>query len=401
MRMTRISAMIALGLATGAMALQGQVPAPPTPPVVPKVVEKLPEWPKEISGKDLKGWLAELKESTDGSVREYAIKVIPQFGPPARRESIKPLLSALRQENDPGVKVHLLMVIGTIGAETPEEAREITEGLRLIIANAGLGSPYRLHATRAMINYGAFGASAVPELKSIVADPSWEIRRAVASALGQVGRVEEKPIDPKKPPAPSLVERKGPNATALATLSDRLSKEKTVAVRLEIVQSMILLGPPGYRTSADYPLAIKPYLTSVNDQLKLEKDKAIVVWLHVLIMLYDGTQLTDATIGKIADNIVGTDYNAKLAAIRALGMLGDRAKPALPKLIEIVKSDDPALIAEAIQCLASMQTVAMPALPELEKIKKDSKEELLKSMAGNAIDIISGRKNVPPVLPKK
>lgn len=401
--MTRISAMIALGLATGATALQGQVPAPtpPTPPAVP-MVETPPDWPKEISGKDLKGWLTELKESTDGSVREYAIKVIPQFGPPARRDSIKPLLAALRQENDPGVKVHLLMVIGTIGAETPEEAREITEALRLVIANAGLGSPYRLHATRAMINYGAFGASAIPELKSIAVDPSWEIRRAVASALGHVGRVDEKPIDPKKPPVPSLVERKGPNATALATLNDRLSKEKTTAVRLEIVQSMILLGPPGYRTSADYPLAIKPYLTSVNDQLKVEKDKAIVVWLHVLIMLYDGTQLNDATIGKIADNIVGTDINAKVAAIRALGMLGDRAKPALPKLIETLKADDPALIAEAIQCLASMQALAIPALPDLEKIKKDSKEELLKTMAGNAIDIISGRKNVPvPVPPKK
>ena len=398
--MTRISAMIALSLATGATALQGQVPAPPTPPAVPMVAEKPPEWPKDISGKDLKGWLTELKESTDGSVREYAIKVIPQFGPPARRESIKPLLAALRQENDPGVKVHLLMVIGTIGAETPEEAREITEGLRLVIANAGLGSPYRLHATRAMINYGAFGASAIPELKSIAADPSWEIRRAVATALGHVGRVEEKPSDPSKLPAPNAVERRGPNATALATLNDRLSKEKTVAVRFEIVQSMILLGPPGYRTSADYPLAIKPYLTSVSEQLKVEKDKAIVIWLYVLVMLYDGTQLNDGTIAKIADNIVGTDYNAKVAAIRALGMLGDRSKPALPKLIEIMKVDDNALIAEAIQCLASMQAIAIPALPELEKIKKDSKEEVLKTMAGNAIDIISGRKNVA-VPPKK
>lgn len=401
MRTTRICAILALGSAIGATPLLGQTPPTPAPPVAAPMVEKPPEWPKEIGGKDLKGWLTELKESTDGSVRELAIKVIPQFGPPARRESIKPLLSALRLENDPGVKVHLLMVIGSIGAETPEEAREITEGLRLVIANAGLGSPYRLHAARAMINYGAFGASAIPELKSIVADPSWEIRRAVATALGHVGRVDEKPSDPKKLPQPNTVERKGPNATALSTLNDRLGKEKTVAVRLEIVQSMILLGPPGYKTSADYPLAIKPYLTSVNDQLKVEKDKAIVVWLQVLTMLYDGTQLNDATINKIADNVVGTDYNAKVAAIRALGMLGDRAKPALPKLIEVMKSDEPALVAEAIQCLASMNAIAIPALPELEKIKKDSKEELLKAMATNAIDVISGRKNPVVVPPKK
>ena len=401
MQTTRICAMIALGLAIGAAPSLGQTPPTPPPPVAAPKVEKPFEWPKDIGGKDLKGWLAELKESTDGSVRELAIKVIPQFGPPARRESIKPLLSALRQENDPGVKVHLLMVIGSIGAESPDEAREITEGLRLVIANAGLGSPYRLHATRAMVNYGAFGASAIPELKSIVADPSWEIRRAVATALGHVGRVDEKLIDPKKLPLSNTVERKGPNATALSTLSDRLGKEKTTAVRLEIVQSMILLGPPGYKTSADYPLAIKPYLTSVNDQLKVEKDKAIVVWLHVLTMLYDGTQLTDTVINKIADNVVGTDYHAKVAAIRALGMLGDRAKPALPKLIEVLKSDDPALIAEAIQCLASMNAVAILALPELEKIKKDSKEELLKAMATNAIDIISGRKNPVVVPPKK
>ena len=92
MRTTRICAILALGSAIGATPLLGQTSPTPAPPVPAPMVEKPPEWPKEIGGKDLKGWLTELKESTDGSVRELAIKVIPQFGPPARRESIKPFI---------------------------------------------------------------------------------------------------------------------------------------------------------------------------------------------------------------------------------------------------------------------------------------------------------------------
>lgn len=374
----------------------------PTPSAMLPSSQKPVEWPKEIAGKDLKAWLAELKDSQDGAIREAAVKIIPLFGPSARKDAIKPMIYALRNERDPGVKVNLLLVFGSIGADNDAEARDIVEAMKLVIANSGLGSPYRLHAARGLANYGQNAAIAIPELRAIIADISWETRRAVIYALGHIGRA----VDDGKP-VPNGG-RKGPNPLATKLLLDRLADETSAPVRLEIVQSMILLGPPGYKSAAEYPVAIKPFLDAVNKQLKLEKTPSIQVWLLVLSMLYDGTLLTDTTIQKVAEYIRGTDYDARAAALRALGMIGERSKVAIPSVIPVLKEESETTV-EAIQMLAALRTAAREALPELEKLKA-SKDPDLKALATEAVEIISGRKAVggpiappaaPPAPPKK
>jgi HEAT repeat protein len=375
-----------LGLFAGsrvdAQPAPGTTPAQPASPMAnPKV-----EWPKEIGGKDLKGWIAELKDSPDAAMREAAVKAIPMFGPPARDEALTPLLAALRKEADPGVKVNLLIVIGSIGPRSPEEGKRVVDPLKIIVSTAGSGSPYRLHAARGLGNCAEFASEAVPELATALEDSSWETRRTVAQVLGMVGRPNAK--------------RSAPSAQALNAVSKKIRTEKSVPVRLELVQAMVSMGPPAVPANPnDYAKVIEPYYKVITEQIKDEKDKSIQVWLTVLLMLYDGSQLTESTIKKIADHVPGADANARVAALRALGLLDDKSKPFLPVMVDALKNEDPATVVEAINALAALDMHARTAIPDLEKLKAATKDEAIKAMATAAIDIIQGKKPVAPAPP--
>ncbi len=370
-----------VGLFTFAIAAAQTPPAavPGAPPMEPKQ-----EWPKEIAGKDLKGWIAELKDSPDAAQREAAVKAIPMFGPPARDEALTPLLTALRRETDPGVKVNLLIVIGSIGPRTPEEGKKVVDPLKIIVSTSSSGSPYRLHAARGLGNCAEFASEAIPELSLALEDASWETRRTVAQVLGVVGRPNDK--------------RKSPHTQALNSVSKKIRTEKSAPVRLELVQAMVSMGPPAVPANpADYAKVIEPYYKVITEQLKDEKDKSIQVWLTVLLMLYDGSQFTETTIKKIADHVPGADANARVAALRALGLLDEKAKSFLPVMQDALKNEDPVTVIEAINALAALDMHARPAIPDLEKLKATTKDETIKAMATAAIDIIQGKKPAAPV----
>lgn len=361
-------------------------PAPtPAPMLAAPAPQKQPEWPKELGGKDLKGWLAELKDSPDGSMREAASKAIPHFGPSARKESLQPLIDATKRETDPGVKVNLLMDLGNIGSDDAAEARKLVEVFALTLTGSPKGSPYKLHAARGLANYAPDATSAISELIQNMDDSSWETRQAVARTLGLIGRPNDK--------------KKTPTKQALDAVSKRIHLEKSVPVRLELVQAMVVMGAPNVTDPNEYAAAIAPYFKIINDQLKDEKDKAIQVWLRLLVMQYDGSQLTEASIKKIADYVPAADIGGRIAALRALALLDDRAKPFVPVMIDALKSDDQVTVVEAMSALAALEEDARSALPALEAIKATNKDEGIKAMAGMAIERINAKKPAaaPPV----
>jgi HEAT repeats len=352
-------------------------PAMPAAPTAAPMNERV--WPKEVGGKDLKGWLAELKDSPDGSLRELAVKAIPEFGPSIRKEVLQPMLTALRKETDPGVKVNLLIVLGNIGPEDADDGKKLADQLKLVALNSPQGSPYRLHAARGLANCFKYAIDAIPELAKVLDDSAWETRRTAAHAIGLIAKPNEK--------------RPAPPKFALDAIRDRLKLEKTVPVRLELVQSLVMMGPPAFANPNDYVKVIEPYYKVVLEQQKEEKDKATLVWFYVLIMLYDGSQLNDSTIQKIADFLPQPDANGRIAALRALALLDDRAKTFLPNIANALNHPDPYTASEAIQSLAAMGTTAKSTLPDLEKFKAATKDEIMKDLATQAIEIISGKKN--------
>jgi HEAT repeat protein len=358
-------------------------PAAPTA-VAPPPVE--PKWPDKVGGHDLRGWLQLLKDSPDGQVREAAVKAIPLFGPSARKDALKPLIAATR-DTDTGVKVNAILTLGGIGATDEKEVKEIADALAAAVNSGGGGGPVRLHAARSLAAYGPAAASAIGALKGIASDVSWETRAAVAAALGSIGRAPD--------------DKKGPSKAALDTLAARLKEEKSAAVRLEITQSLLALGPPHYKpdSPADYIAAIKPYLDAVTDRLKVEKDRTVLVWLEMVAMTYDGQRVNEDNIRRLSRYALDPDPVVRVAGLRALALLRERAAPALPNIVDALRTDDLLTQVEAIAALAALEKTAAAAVPELEKVKKGHKEPAVREMAGVAIDKILGRKPAVPAAP--
>jgi HEAT repeat protein len=381
-----------LAVTLGLFLAQPPVPSPlgQPPPAA------APAFPKEIGGKDLAWWIKELQTSADPSGRETAVKAIPLFGPDAREPALRPLLVALQKEQDPGVRTVIINTLGVIGANKPEEAKDIVDALALVLSTkTGPGSPVRLHVVRAMHNYGPQPAT-VSALLGIVADPSWETRKWTAYTLGR---------------AAFPTDARGPSERVLGVLAGTFLKDPAAAVRLDAVQALILLGPPAYRPGnpatndpGDYALKVKPYLDPTVAQLKVEKDKGIQIWLTLLVMKYDGSQVTDANVRQIANHVSGDNPYPRVQALAALAMLGPVAKPAVPAITGALSSTDPETLGAALNTVTALGETAKPAVPELEKLKAGAKDEWVQKAAGYAIDVIQGKVkpgDPPPAAPKK
>jgi HEAT repeat protein len=377
-----LSRLLLLLIATG----PGFAQAPPAMPQPTPPTPATPQYPSIVGGKDLSAWLKDLKDSPDNYIRELAAKTIISFGPAARGPALKPLCSRLAVEQDPGVRMNIIIMLGLLGADKPEDAKTICEALNGILLKSGVGSPVRLYATRALAPYGAAAAFTIPTLVNLYEDPAWETRQAIAYTLARIGRG----TDPKK----------GPSISALNLMSKKLVTEETAVVRLEIAQSLLLLGVPPYKAEVqgDYERTIKPYIDAVEKQMAKETDPATKVWLMMTHMTYDARAFNDTTIGKIADQINQPDLGGRLAALRALALLGPQAKAAIPSMLNALKWTEPELLTEAIVAVASLKHEGKPAIPDLERIKAGT-DEYLKNLATQAIEAIN--KAVPPPMPKK
>lgn len=392
------------------------VPSKPLSAIVPADSKKT-TYPTQVAGKTLPEWLKELGESKDGAVRELAVKALPAFGPVAREPALRPLLKACREDSDPGVRVNAILTLGAIGANNKDEAKLIIDALMIAINNASVGGVIRLHAARAIANYGSFpeqADNAIPTLVNIARDPSWETRKSIAYALGRIGgptrpKPEAKPLPPGVLPPP-VDPKTGPNPAALKALLAMLG-DASATVRLEVVESMVALGPPAVSLE-HYSATVTPYMSAILDRTKNEKDKSVLVWLHMLSMRLDGNLFNDATIGKIVDLGRGIDPDATCQALSSLSLLGEKAVPlALPFAREMLRHNESVVVAAAANYLGSAGSIpGLPvtiaatvkaSLPDLERAKTETKDDMLKQVITNAVDAINGKKPTDPNLTKK
>jgi HEAT repeat protein len=363
------------------------------PPMLGQKIEYPKAWPPGPNGRTLPEWVRDMSDK-DPAVRETAIKVLPVFGPEAVPIVTRPLIARANDE-DPGVRVNAIITLGAIGARTRDEAKPIVDALKLAISNAGIGSVVRLHATKALASYGILANDAIGTLIGISKDTSWETRRAVAMALGRIGQVptpgapKPKGTDPK--PKEADMDKWSPSEKVLSTLKGMMTDDGSAAVRMEAVQSLVLLGPPDVVPPETYAEKVTPLYKTVEARLKNEKDKTVVVWLYMLQMRLNGADLNEDTIKKVTAFLDDPLPAVRVHALTALGLMGDKARPALAGIARALDSSDGYVVAAAITSLAALGETAKPVLPDLMKLTQ-SKDEVLKALATEAIAIINGPK---------
>ncbi len=392
---------------------------PPPEPPKPAKPDKPQEFPKEIEGKDLKWYLNQTLPTVqpDPQYREAAVRVIPAFGPDARQPAIKPLTDLLVAETDPGVQVAAITIISNMGFDVREQVKPAIRALVNVLGRTEKGSALRMYAVRSISSFGPDAVQAVASLRSIANDPSWETRSAIAEALGSIGG----PAPPKKPGD----EPGDPSELAALTLLNYSMTDSCMAVRMEAVKSLLAIGPPKGKTPAEYITKVKPYLESLEKRLDREKrkdgDKGVYVWLLLLQIMYDD-RTEPENIKKIAGFIETPDgKNAaliRLYAIQSLGVLGPRAKDAVPKIIPALSYPEVPLQLTAMIALGRIGNEARAAVPKLDEIKKMPLEarpkdapadwkappdwkpdDTLQKTAAETIDYITGKKKIADAKP--
>jgi hypothetical protein len=369
------------------------------PPMLPNTPPKPVEWPKQVGGRSVSEWIGDLK-STDPTVRDFALRIIPQFGPEGRKLSSKQII-ALIDDPDPGIRINAILLFTSIGFDNKDDAKLYAEALRAAITKTAAGSMIRLHAARALSIMGPEGHPALGALLLIAEDPAWETRQAVAAAIGRVGVgvYEEKPANappapmgtPPKPPAIKRVASK----QAMDKLVLTMIKDASANVRMEALQALLVLGPPVTNDAASYIAAVKPYLQPLSDRLKAEKDRGVLAYLYLVTIMFDD-RTYDQNVAKIAALAASVSEPAvRVHALNALAVIGAKAKPALPEIRQCLKAQEYAVVVAAVMTIVAMQEEGKYAIPELNELKAATKEQSIKQLVDEAVKTLNSIKEQP------
>jgi hypothetical protein len=334
------------------------------------------KWPTNIAGKGVQEWLKEVDDPDPGK-REMALNTLPSFGPDAIKICSRKIVERMRNEKDPSVRMAAYRAAVMLGLDERDLKDAIT-----ILANAvdqGVpGSQTRLAAVQTLAALGPKAESAVAVLTGVVCnDPSYAIRQAVANALGRVGGNETY----------------GPNVRALNRLAGTLASDIAAAVRMEALQSLVLLGPPwtGPRSKPQAPPPIDwkqaAYVADrMRERLQSPKGKAgeidpqIEIWVRVVLMRFDPKEIGDTHLNAIAKHLSSPELGPRLQALQALSLFAEQAAGGkrLEAVVQLLPPDsltdintiNPLEFNMVLGCLVAMGKEAQGALPVLEKLEK-------------------------------
>lgn len=328
-------------------------------------VTTAPVTPTELGGKKLEQWIKEVNDD-DPSVRERAIKMCALFGPGGKK-AIPALMRQLNRNNDFSPLTNAAIAVGLI---VPDERdmKNAVEALRVLVDHPqGI---IRFQTAMALGNIGQPAYEATPKLAARIRDTSsWEIRKAIAYALGRCGR-----------------DQHGyPNYVALSALIDGID-DQSKEVRIESLQSLVNLGPP-----VD-PTQVQQLIAKMQQRLKVDRDKTVSIWLRVYLIQLDPKQITEANLNYFAKHLKSTEPGVAPDAAKALGAVGEKAKDKIKDLVAVLDSSDVNLVICAVWALARMGPTAKECLPALER-QLNHKESSVRSAIQEAIKSISGKKD--------
>jgi HEAT repeat protein len=150
---------------------------------------------------------------------------------------------------------------------------------------------------------------------------SWQIRKASIIALRRIGGDK----------------KDGPHRDVTLTLTFRARRDEAFQVRIEAIQALGYMGPPKDGKTLESVDTTLKGLTNINDNSD-PKDKILAIWAHVSHMAL--FKVTDDEIKEVTKHLTSPHLAVRGEAVLALGTLGQKAKPAIPHLIKMLKDKD-------------------------------------------------------------
>jgi HEAT repeat protein len=316
----------------------------------PAPMDKMPTPPSinEVDGRGLDAWLDDLKEE-DAGTRLEAVNAIMLFTGPHGSKVVDALL-ARAAEVDSSVRIRACIALTIMEFEKGEIPKIVKAmGQRLHYPDLPLDkgiepqSIVRFHAATCLYRYGDQAQPAIPNLAKFgCKDPSsYETRRLCLKVLEAAGYSKD-----------------GPDTRAIEAMLScaEIRFEKTATVRVEAIIGLGSLG----RTK-DQMLNSK-----VDDVLKLatkDKFEMVAIWAYVSQMALD--KVNDDGVKKIISHFKSTNRRARREAINAIALLNDKAKIAIPALIEQLNDRDSSIVISACAAIGYMGAAGKPAVPAL------------------------------------
>jgi HEAT repeat protein len=325
--------------------------------------------PSEINGKNLQGWIKELKDPDPG-IRERAAKTICGFDLDiAAREAGNALIDTL-SDSDTGVRVNALITLATVGVDDKVAAKAVAALTQRLEDQQSI---VRLHAAVVLAHMDLEARVAIPNLILRSKDLSaYEIRKAAVHALGRTGAADKKnPVDMRA-------------ARALIDVFTGSSPDRSAEVRQEAVMSLGVMGIPD--KPADKQAELAALEIAFND-----KDKGVAIWARVSYMALD--DVSEKHLAAICTHLKGKDFAARIEAVRALGTMGPKAKAKIADLFDQLSDKEPNMIAAAAWAMGEMGNDAAKAVPEMTKMLEQRKDlpDNTKQALKDAIDRINGK----------
>jgi HEAT repeat protein len=330
------------------------------------------ETPDEIDGKTLAQWIKQIKDR-DPALAEVAIRTVVFFGDKARKEATPALIDAL-SFTDTSLRVNACITLTMLGIPDSDMKRAVSALTRLV---SDPQSIVRFYAATALGRLGDDARPAIPELVFRCKDAaSWEIRRAAAYALGKAGQATRSdPLDMRA-------------AHALIGLCTGFNADPCAEVRLTAVMALGGMGIPAL------PNDKMTILQAFNAALK-DKYKAVVIWAHMGLIADGEAADKDKHLAAIS-KFLGSqnDYESRLQATRALGVMGKEAKSEMRELMrELDKPrEEPLLVAAAAWALGQIGPAADDALPRMQEIvDQKGVQDTVKTAVKDAMDKIDSK----------
>jgi len=360
-----------------------------------------PLYPTSMGGKDLAGWLKDVNHP-DPAVREFSLKTLLAFNPlDVRKAGGKLLLARMSAEKDPGVRITVFNTVAMVGFIDATDEREAVRQLGLTADTGVPGGLGRLHAIQTLGIIGSKSEGAIHLIAGLaISDPAYETRRSIATTLGKI----------------AFNETNGPNQVALNKLSGILAHDVSAAVRMEALQSLVILGPPwaaGLKAAPKAPPVINQKGADyVADSMRvrlglpaggagapvgvaklklLEEDKQLEIWCRVVLMRFDPKEINLVNMTAIANHLQSPELGPKIQALQALAMFGEEAAAKVDAVVKLLDENDTLVLTSALTALGSMGVKAQGAIPALEAMEKKwgmkrderKKEEQIKKLLAN------------------
>ncbi|MCX7667150.1 MAG: hypothetical protein N2112_16585 [Gemmataceae bacterium] len=344
--------------------------------------EEYKKWPTELGGKKLEDWVKDCDTAfnKDPSLRDAALRMLPNFGPRAHRAASATLLKALTTDPDYNVRLTAMEIVPLIGLDD----KEIDQGLNYIFSLLREPSIFtKSEAIACLTKIGGFEPvrKRITEINQIALNQtgvtSWQLRRNAVGAIGIIGG----PL-PKDKEGKTFTD---PMPEAVKTLCTVLRNDNSIIVRRQAAVSLTSMGVVGASEQLTWRQTLLDVIRIETNKKDKDKkdigDRPLELTCRICLILNSPDKKKDESVHltAIAAYLKHPEPAARVDALEALGTLGPVAEPYLGEIYNLYNDKEIPVVLTAIRTSTVFKDKHSRTLEKLKELVEARKEYLKKN----------------------